>query len=293
MGSFADTAGRRPTYILCFLIYICANVALSIQHDYVLLLIFRAVQSSGSSGTVALASAVAADVLTSAERGAYLALTTIGTILAPSLGPVIGGFLSQYLGWHAVFWFLAVAAGVFCIPFFLFCPETCRAVVGDGSIPPPLWNMSLLDYLRKRRIMHSIYLEEQQRCILHHRPVLKRGYRFPNPFFTLRLLFQLPTGLVLVANGVAFASYYSVTSSIPSQFKRIYGLNDLEIGLIFIPAGLGTFFSTVLNGKLVDWNYRRLKNVAGTPVVEGQKQDNKDFPIEKARLQIALPMIVC
>nr|ANF07284.1 MFS [Paecilomyces fulvus] len=291
MGSFADTAGRRPTYIICFVIYICANVALATQHSYALLLVFRAIQSSGSSGTVALASAVAADVVTSAERGTYLALTTIGTILAPSLGPIIGGLLSQYLGWRAVFWFLAVAASVFCIPFFLFYPETCRAVVGDGSIPPPPWNMSLLDYLRRRRTIDNIRLSQQQQTVLHHKPAPKRGYKFPNPFFTLRLLFQLPTGLVLAANGVVFASYYSVTSSMPSQFKSIYGLNDLGIGLVFVPAGLGTLCSTLLNGSLVDWNYRRLKAAAGTPVVEGQKQDNTDFPIEKARLQIALPMM--
>lgn len=294
MGSLADTSGRRPTYILCFFIYICANVALALQHDFIALLVLRAVQSSGSSGTVALSSAVTADVITSAERGTYLGLSALGTILAPALGPMIGGILSEYLGWQAVFWFLAIAASVFCMPLLLFFPETCRAIVGDGSIPPPLWNMSLFSYLRERRRRgNTSDIHEQRLYILRDQLIAKRQTRIPNPLTTLRLLCELPTGLLLVANGVVFASYYFVTSSMPSQFEQIYGLDDLGIGLIFLPAGLGTFLSAILNGRLIDWNYRRLRVAAGKPVLENQKQDISDFPIERARLQIALPMMVC
>lgn len=293
MGSLADTSGRRPTYILCFFIYICANIALALQHNFIALLILRAVQSSGSSGTVALTSAVTADVITSAERGTYLGLTTLGTILAPSLGPTVGGVLSQYLGWQAIFWFLAISASVFCVPLLVFYPETCRAIVGDGSIPPPTWNMSLLGYLRERRLRgKTADSHEQQLYVLRDQLAAKRKTKIPNPLTTLRLLFELPTGLVLVANGVIFASYYSVTSSMPSQFKQIYDLDDLGIGLIFLPAGLGSFLSAIFNGILVDWNYRRLRAAAGKPVLKNQKQDNRDFPIERARLQIALPMMV-
>ncbi|KAF7122920.1 hypothetical protein CNMCM5793_001096 [Aspergillus hiratsukae] len=133
MGSFADQAGRRPAYILCFIIYIIGNIALALQHNYLALLILRAVQSCGSSGTVALASAVAADVITSAERGMYMGITSLGNILAPSLGPILGGFLSQYLGWQAIFWFLALAAIAFFVPLVLFFPETCRAIVAQPT----------------------------------------------------------------------------------------------------------------------------------------------------------------
>src|ERR1700755_3304792 len=113
MGSLADQAGRRPAYICCFVVYIAGNIALALQRHFPGLLILRAVQSSGSSGTVALASAVAADIITPAERGSYMGLASLGNILAPSLGPVLGGLLSQYLGWPAIFWFLAIAAAAF------------------------------------------------------------------------------------------------------------------------------------------------------------------------------------
>jgi MFS family permease len=109
------------------------------------------VQSSGSSGTVALANACVADLVTSAERGSYIAYTSLSSILAPALGPIIGGLLAQYAGWHWIFGFLAIAATTFFIPFFLFFPETCRVIVGNGSIPPPRLNQSLPTYLLEKQ----------------------------------------------------------------------------------------------------------------------------------------------
>lgn len=287
-GSLADVAGRRPVYILCFFIYITANIGLALQKSFPALLILRAAQSSGSSATVALASAVAADIVTSAERGMYMGIASLGGIFAPSLGPIIGGLLSQYLGWRSIFWFLAIAATVFFVPFLLFYPETCRAVVGDGSVRAPRINQTLFQCLTQRQKGED---EEAWSEGETTRPE-KRHIKIPNPLATLWILFQLPVGLIMLGNGIVFASYYAVMSSIPSQFEIMYGLNDLQIGLAFVPAGLGTLCSALMNGKLVDWNYRRMEARLGKTSEGGRKQNVEQFPVEQARLQIALPMMV-
>ncbi|OJJ32490.1 hypothetical protein ASPWEDRAFT_62138 [Aspergillus wentii DTO 134E9] len=291
MGSLADQAGRRPAYIICFVIYICGNIALALQHSYPALLVLRAVQSCGSSGTVALASAVAADVITSAERGTYMGIASLGNILAPSLGPILGGVLSQYLGWQAVFWFLAIAAVAFFVPLLLFFPETCRAIVGDGSIPSRGWNQSVLNCWQGRKRKH-ICDRNYANSHITQDETPRTKIQFPNPHATLRLLFRLPTGLVLLANGIVFASYYSVTAGIPSQFKEIYQLGDLGLGLSFIPAGMGSLVSATFNGILVDWNYQRMSKKVRGEVSPNQKHDHHDFPIERTRLQIGLPMMM-
>lgn len=291
MGSLADQAGRRPAYILCFVIYICGNVALALQHSYPALLVLRAIQSCGSSGTVALASAVAADIITSAERGTYMGIASLGNILAPSLGPILGGLLSQYLGWQAVFWFLTIAAIAFFLPLLLFFPETCRAIVGDGTIRPTGWNQSILNCWQGRRRIHHV-MDSNTNSASQDGEINKTTIQFPNPLSTLKILFHLPTGFVLIANGIIFASYYSVTTGIPAQFKELYNFQDLGIGLSFIPAGLGSLFSATFNGILVDWNYRRIQVQIGETISKNSKPDHSNFPIERARLQIGLPMMV-
>ena len=68
-GDLADMTGSRPTYILGFVIYIGANVGLALQNNYAALLILRCLQSTGSSGTVALGSGVVADIASSGGGG--------------------------------------------------------------------------------------------------------------------------------------------------------------------------------------------------------------------------------
>lgn len=289
MGNLSDTAGRRPVYVLCFGIYLLANIGLAIQRSYWVLLGFRALQSTGISATIALSNAVAADTVTSAERGTYLGIASLGSILGPALGPTLGGLISEYWAWYGIFWFLAMLSGFFFVAMLGFFPETCRHVVGDGSIPPPAWSRSLLNILsdhRKRREGINVEDGYARRDELSK----KRQIRFPNPLITLHLLFKLPTGFVLLANGVGYGSYWAVTSGIPAQFALTYGLNDLQIGLTYLPIGLGTIFSSFVNGLAVDWNFKRIASGhGGIPPIKNGKQDLTMFPIERARLQIAIP----
>lgn len=268
------------------MIYIAGNIALAIQHSFPTLLVLRAVQSCGSSGTVALASAVVADVVTSAERGAYMGMASLGNILAPSLGPVAGGLMSQYWGWQSIFWFLATLASVFFVPLLVFLPETCRAIVGNGSVQPQGWNRSLRNCFRKPT--HGLEIDRE---VISTNSTARSPRTLKAPV-SLSLLMQRPGGLIMLANGVAFGSYYAVTAGIPAQFEALYGLSDLKIGLCFIPAGLGSLLSATANGFLVDWNYRKTSLQAEQLVDQTQKQDVLTFPIERARLQIGLPMIV-
>jgi MFS family permease len=70
-GDLADMTGRRPTLIIGFIIYIGANIGLALQDNYAALLVLRCLQSTGSSGTVALGNGIVADIASSGERGKF------------------------------------------------------------------------------------------------------------------------------------------------------------------------------------------------------------------------------
>lgn len=137
-GDLSDQIGRRLVYMLTFTIYIAANIGLALQNNYAALMVLRALQSTGSSATVAIGSAVMADVTTSAERGGYITAVQASVMFAPALAPVLGGILTQFLGWRSTFWFLVIAAGVFLLVYVPFVPEVSWRVA-------EIWNGSLTD----------------------------------------------------------------------------------------------------------------------------------------------------
>lgn len=104
--------------------YIVANIGLALQDNYAALFVLRCIQSTGSSATIAMCSAVVADVATPAERGKYMGAAFSGSLLGPAIGPVIGGVLAEFLGWQAIFWFLAILGAAFMLVFAVFLPET-------------------------------------------------------------------------------------------------------------------------------------------------------------------------
>ena len=73
-GDLGDMTGRRPAYVIGFVIYVGANIGLALQNQYAALFVLRCLQSTGSSGTVALGNGVVGDVASSGERGRYMGL---------------------------------------------------------------------------------------------------------------------------------------------------------------------------------------------------------------------------
>lgn len=285
VAAFSDGWGRRPAYLLCFLIYICANIGLALQTDYVALLLLRCLQSAGSASTVALGKAVVADIATTEKRGLYSSLTSVGVFIGPAIGPTIGGLLAFYLGWRSVFWFLTISAGALFIALLIFYPETCRKVVGNGSKRPATWNMSITTILHMRR--KGIKATDAPRLAVDPNTPAKK----PNFLQTIRIACEKEMSIITVTSGMVFSVFYAITSSIPSLFAGIYGYNTIQIGLCFISVGAGSLVAAVMQGKLIDWNFKRHALRLGFPLEKGKIQDLTSFPLETARLEIALPLI--
>lgn len=298
-GDLSDMAGRRPAYMIAFTVYIGACIGIACCNSYAALLVLRCLQSSGSSGTIALASGVVADIATSAERGTWMGWATSGPMVAPALAPVLGGLFAQFVGWRWIFWFLVILTAAFLIPFLITFPETGRNVVGNGSIPPQAWwNMSLLNYLSARlvaRIEASNELTRVQTAASRRSAQAelksKRKLRFPNPLSVLPVILEKDVGLLLFYNSLVYCAFYDVMASFPTLLEQIYGYDALQIGLCFLPFGVGCFIAPSLGGKLMDWNFRRTAKKIGYTIVKGKANDLTNFPIEKCRFGVAFPLV--
>ncbi|WYZ45118.1 hypothetical protein EsH8_VIII_000434 [Colletotrichum jinshuiense] len=289
-GDFGDMAGRRPAFLVAFSIYLFANIGLALQRNYAALLVLRMLQSGGSSGAIALGFAMVADISMSSERGKYMGIVGAGINVGPTIGPVIGGVLTQYFGWASIFWFCVVLIGLWLIPYALFIPETCRNVVGNGSLPPQPWNRPVVDLIRRRRLRHNSGLSRSESAAAAGQP--KRKLRFPNPIRSVKIIFEKEMGLVLAYNSLLYVAFICVAATLGTLFREIYGFTDLELGLCYLPYGAGCVVASLGQGYVLDWNYRRIARKIGFTIDRRRGDDLSKFPIEKARLQPVYPAVV-
>jgi MFS family permease len=216
--------------------------------------------------------------------------------MGPALGPVIGGILAQFLGWRSIFWFLVIVAGCFLVPFILTVPETGRNVVGNGSVPPQGWNMNFLEWwhLHKQErsgggLSRSATAEGRRLA----QADLARGrkLRWPNPLKTARIIIEKDLSVLLFYNALIYTAFYIIISSIPQLFEEIYGFNDLQIGLCYIPFGFGCASASLINGRMLDRNYKKVAKEVGFRIDKKHGDDLRYFPIERARLEIIWPIL--
>jgi multidrug resistance protein len=274
----SDRIGRRPAYLFCFTIFIAVNIGLALQRSYVALIVLRCLQSIGSSGTVALSSAVVSDVATRQERGSYIGLSALGSSLGPALGPLIGGLLNHFLGWPSIFWFLAIFGGVMLLMFLVFIPESCRNIVGNGSLEPQPWNKPLIAYLQPQKKNSEADSERSNK---------KR----PGILSSIPIILDKETFLILFFGGLLYAGYYIIITGLPSQLTSSYNYNSIQVGLCYLPIGLGPLLMRPITGRLMDANFRRHARLLGIELVKNRQQDIDIFPIERARLEISLVLV--
>jgi multidrug resistance protein len=234
MGTFADTGGRRPAYILAFTIYTAANIGLALQNSFAALMILRCLQSAGSSGTVAFGYGVIADIATTADRGKYIGPMAAGVMVAPALGPVIGGLLAKFLGWRSVFWFLVIVSGGYLLFYVISMPETARKIVGNGSaVPREWWRRSVIQWWSKRQARSDEEAQTDAQGSPHQSRHTGR-LRFPNPLETLVILLEWDALIIISYVGIVMFANIALLTSTPNLFGPLYGFNELQIGLCFL-----------------------------------------------------------
>ncbi|CAI7663626.1 unnamed protein product [Penicillium viridicatum] len=289
MGTFADTGGRRPAYIIAFAVYTAANIGLALQNSFAALLVLRCLQSAGSSGTVAFGYGVIADIATTAERGKYIGPMAAGVMVAPALGPVIGGLLAKFLGWRSVFWFLVIVSGGYLVFYVLAMPETARKIVGNGrAVPNEWWRRSVIQWWSKRQTQSDEEGQIGAEGSQQKSPHTKR-LRFPNPLRSFAILLEWDALIIISYVGMVMFSNIALLTSTPNLFGPLYGFNELQIGLCFLPLGVSSCLGAVLYGKIIDYNYKRTAQKLGFPVDRKKGDDLRNFPIERTRLQTVFP----
>jgi DHA1 family bicyclomycin/chloramphenicol resistance-like MFS transporter len=132
VGPLSDRLGRKPVLYGGLLIYGLASIGAAMATSIELLVIARVLQGMGGCAALVTPRAVVQDTHKGIEAARMMAFVAMLQSVAPAVGPIIGGGIDTWLGWRAIFWFLAIFAGFLALGTAIWMNET-RPTYGGSA----------------------------------------------------------------------------------------------------------------------------------------------------------------
>ncbi|MGA7156561.1 MAG: DHA2 family efflux MFS transporter permease subunit [Acidobacteriaceae bacterium] len=102
-GWFAEMIGRKRYFMISLTIFTVSSLLCGLAPSLPMLLFFRAIQGIGGGGLQPMAQAILNDTFPPEQRGQAFALYGITAVLAPTVGPMLGGWITDSYSWRWIF----------------------------------------------------------------------------------------------------------------------------------------------------------------------------------------------
>ena len=259
-GKLADLFDRKLLIQLALALFVLATAAAGFSQDAAPLIAFRAVQGVGAGGLAALSQVLMADIISPRERGRYMGLFGAVMALATVGGPLLGGFITDGIGWRWNFFVaipFAIAAFVI-LQRTLHVPRVRRGKVRIDYLGIVLLSTAvslLLVWITNAGKNYDWWSVETGLMVggvvvatalfivveLRSREPLIPLSLFRNRTFTLSVIASIATGLAMFGAAVFLGQYM--------QMSR--GATPAEAGLLTIPMMGGLLVTSILIGQLI------------------------------------------
>ena len=141
LGGWASSVmGRRNFFVFCITVFTVSSFLCGAAPNLPLLLLFRVLQGAGGGGLQPMAQAIMADSFEPQKRGQAFALYGLVAVLAPSIGPTLGGWITDNFSWRWIF-YINIPVGV--LAFIL----VTRLVEDPPWIKPDRSRLFRMDYV--------------------------------------------------------------------------------------------------------------------------------------------------
>ncbi|KAJ5913989.1 MFS general substrate transporter [Penicillium tannophilum] len=238
----SEIIGRRPVYIISFALYTIFQIPCALSPNIGGLLACRFLSGVFSSSGLSLAGGTIADIWNIEERGMAIAYFAAAPYCGPVLGPIVAGWINVGTGrLDLFFWTNMAFAGVLMILIGL-VPETYA----------PLILKQRAAKLRKETGNPNIITEQEKT-----KPSLKDIIRI-NLIRPITMIMTEPVlDLMCMYVMLIYSMLYAFFFAYPVIFGKLYGYNDGQIGLMFIPILIGAGFALCVT-PILEKDFKRI-----------------------------------
>ena len=268
-GKLTDMYGRKWFYVAGLIIFVLGSLLCGLSQSMTQIIVFRGLQGMGAGVMMANAFIVIGDLFPPSERGKYQGLMTGVFGLSSVIGPTLGGFITDNLSWHWVF-FVNIPLGILIIGLFVFFfpnfrpsdkkPKIDYAGVVTliltivpmmlaltwAGVEYPWVSVPIIGMFVFSAVMGAAFLIIESRAA---EPIIPL-WLFKNRIVTVSSIVIFTTGIGMFG-GIVF---------IPLYFQGVLGLSATASGSFLTPMMLGVVFGALVSGQILSragGHYRR------------------------------------
>ena len=260
-GWLANFFGRKRLLLASVIGFTVSSFFCGLAPTLPLLIIFRCIQGACGGGLQPLSQAILMEVFPPQDRGKAMGFWGLGIVVAPMLGPVLGGWLTDSYSWRWVF-YINVPIGilsVFLTSIFVFDPPYIKRTVSKVDY----WGMG---YLALGISCLQIMLDKGQEDDWFSSNFIRTLCFFAIFGLVVFIIRELTTEHPIVdlsvfkvrtyATGVFLMTVlgfvlYGSTVLVPLLLQTLLGYPALQAGMAMLPRGLGSFIMMPLVGALM------------------------------------------
>ncbi|PWY85911.1 MFS multidrug transporter [Aspergillus heteromorphus CBS 117.55] len=238
----SEIIGRRPVYIISLTLYLLFNIPCALAPNIGGLLVSRFLCGVFSSSGLSLAGGTIADIWPLEDRGMAIAFFAAAPYCGPVIGPIVCGWIS--VGTHRLdlfFWTNLAFVGA--------------VLLLVGSIPEtyaPVILKRRAASLRKST-NNPLIITEQEKTKPSFRDILRTSLIRPITMILTEPVLDLMCMYIVLIYAMLYAFFFAY----PVIFGQLYGYNDGQIGLMFIPILIGAAFSLIAT-PYIEKHFRRI-----------------------------------
>lgn len=297
---FSKLCGRKNFFIISILMFTIASMLCGMAKNIEFMIFARILQGFGGGGILPISQAIIIESFTKEQRGAAMSVFGMGVILAPIIGPVLGGWITDNWTWPWIF-FINVPFG--CIAALLSKkliedpPYAKRQhnvkIDGKGFFYLTIWLVTLqtvldkgnnADWFNATWICWTFGVSVVACILFFHSQLTNKDSLVDLSVFKDRN-FSAGTIIQVVIQAVLYASL----AILPQFLQSMMGYTAFLSGATMMPRGFGSMLSMLITGTLSNKIDNRLFVMLGLALIGGSSLVFGSLNLQISNMNIAIP----
>ncbi len=252
--------GRRNYYIGSIILFTVCSLMCGQAGNIWTLVVFRFLQGLGGGALLSVSQVVVFELFPKEKQGVASALFGVGVFIGPTIGPTLGGFITEHYSWPWIFYInlpIGVAAAISC--YFLLTEPVIKTTVkkidwtgiallsvGVGTLQTVLERGETEDWFATAYIAWFTAI-----AIITLIGFVIWELRITNPVVDLRVLKSKALSIAAILTFITGMGMFTSVFLTPVLAQRLLGFTPSQTGLLLLPGAVLAVFGLIMSGKLL------------------------------------------